>query len=542
MHGFQEALALLLLTTFLSVGVRWVPVPSPITYVAGGVLCALLPHFPHFELKPDFFFLCFLPPLLFSDGWLMPLREFAKAKRPIFFLATGLVTCTTLVVGYVAHAMIPQLPLAMAFALGAIVSPTDAVAISAVTERLKVPTRVVTVLNGESLMNDATGLVAFKFALGAVALGTFSLKSALLGFVVLAAGGLVMGLLVAFGVGKLRDLLIRTHNTDSLIELTLSLLTPYAAYLAGEAVEVSGVLAVVAAGLYSGWRDPVKMDAETRRTTWTVWSTVLFWLNGLAFTLLGLQFPRLLKAVEGEYSTLRLLGFIAAISGAAMVTRILWFFPAAHLPFLLSKRVRQTEKPPSWKTLLVGGWAGMRGTVTLAAALSIPEALPDGRTFPGRDLIIFLSFGLIAVTLLAQGTTLEWLIRKLKLRGDNIVETEDHLARTTAVQAGLDRLRALAEHRLGQTETAALRVVIAEYEERLAELGSEGESKAKARSRLTAERRFRFAALEAERRAVDELWRSEIIMDEVHRPLQLLLDSEEAMLRAAHPPDDPLSL
>jgi len=542
MHGFQEALALLLLTTFLSVVVRWIPVPPPITYALGGAACALLPHFPHFALNPDFFFLCFLPPLLFADGWLMPLREFAKAKRPIFLLAVGLVTCTTLVVGYAAHALIPQLPLAMAFALGAIISPTDAVAVSAVTERLKVPTRITTVLTGESLMNDATGLVAFKFALAAMALGTFSLQGALASFAVVAAGGLAVGLVVAFGVGKLRDLLIRTHNADSMIELTLSLLTPYAAYLAGEELEVSGVLAVVAAGLYSGWRDPVRMDAETRQTTWTVWSTVLFWLNGLAFTLLGLQFPHLLHNVEGEHSPLQLLGLVAVVSAAAILTRIVWFFPAGYLPFLLSKRVRETEKPPSWQALLVGGWAGMRGTVTLAAALSIPELLPNQRPWPERDLVIFLSFGLIAVTLLAQGTTLEWLIRKLGLRGDGLAEKEEHLARTVAVQAGLDRLRGLAGHALGRTETAALRVVIAEYEERLSELGSAGETQAKARTRLTAERRFRFAALEAERKAVDGLWKQDVIMDEVHRPLQALLDSEEAMLRAAHPTDEPLSL
>lgn len=533
MSGFEEALTLLLLTTVLSVPARWLPWPRPITYALGGVACALIPSLPRFALKPDFFFLCFLPPLLFSDGWQMPLREFAKAKRPIVMLAIGLVVCTTVVVGLVAHALAPELPLGMAFALGAVVSPTDAVAVSAITGKLKVPTRVTVVLSGESLLNDATGLVAFKFALAAVIVGGFSLAGAVESFLVESAGGLVAGLAVAYAVGKVRDLLIRARSADPMIELTLSLLTPYAAYLAAEHLRVSGVLAAVAAGLYSGWRDPVRMDAETRQTTWTVWSTVIFWLNGLAFTLLGLQFPRLLSVLDEGYSAGHLVVLVLALSAVAMALRIAWFFPGAYLPFLISKRTRQKEVRPTWQAVLTGSWAGMRGTVTLAAALSIPEALPDGRPFPGRALVIFLAFGMIATTLLAQGTTLGWLIRKLGVHGDGLLQKEDHLARTTAVQAGLDRLRALADHPLGKNERAALGAVVAEYEQRLAELGVAGETQAKARSRLAAERRFRFAALEAERKAVDDLWTRNVIFDEVHRPLQALLDTEEALLRSA---------
>lgn len=542
MTGFEETLALLLLTTGLSIAARWVRFPAPITYTLGGLGCALIPGFPHFALRPELFFVCFLPPLLFSDGWLMPLREFAKAKRPIFFLATGLVTCTTIVIGFVAHALIPGLPYGMAFALGAVVSPTDAVAVGAITERLKVPTRLSTILNGESLMNDATGLVAFKFALAAVAVGTFSLKSALLSFVLIACGGLLVGLIVGYAVGKLRDLLIRTGNGDPLIELTLSLLTPYAAYLASEPLQVSGVLAVVAAGLYSGWRDPIRMTAESRQTAWAVWETILFWLNGLAFTLLGLQFPHLLKAVDTSYSAAQIFLFIGVLSAAAIAVRIAWFFVAGRLPFLVSGNARRTERPPPWQSLLVGGWAGIRGTVTLAAALSIPDTLPDGRAFPDKDLVVFLAFGLIVVTLLVQGTTLEGMIQRLGLRGDGIAEREEHLARTTAVKAGLGRLRELADHPLGRSEAAALGVVLAEYEERLAELETEGETQAKARTRLAAERKFQFAALEAERRAVDDLWSRNVIMDEVHRPLQMLLDSEESMLRAAAAGDDTLAI
>jgi Na+/H+ antiporter len=531
MVAFEHALVLLILTTGLSVVARWVPWPPPIIYVIGGVAAALVPAFPHVALEPGFFFLCFLPPLLFSDGWLMPLREFSKAKRPIILLAVGLVVFTTLAVGLTAHALIPGMPLAMAFALGAVVSPTDAVAVNAITERLKVPTRVTTVLNGESLMNDATGLVAFKFALIALAMGSFSLHVAVLQFILVAFGGLGIGFAIGYGVGRLRDLLLRTHGADPLIETTLSLLTPYLAYLAAEPLNLSGILAVVAAGLYSGWRDPVRMDAPTRQATWTVWTIVLYWLNGLAFVLLGLQFPKLLGAVQGHYSPAQLLGLTAAVAGAAIVARITWFFPGAYLPFLLSRKVRMTEQRPPWQAVLVGGWAGLRGTVTLAAALSIPLALPSGAPVPCRDIVLFLAFGVIAVSLLLQGTTIAWLIRRLGLQADDTHQKEDQLARTTAVDAGLRALRAMAEIETAVEKSAALGLVISEYEQRLSALGSTGETSVRARRRRGAERRYRIAALEAERHAVDELWRRDVIADEVHRPLQQLLDHEEAMLR-----------
>lgn len=540
MSGFQQALALISLVAVLAVVARWIPWPQPITYVLGGVAFAFVPGVPQLALDPEFFFVGFLPPLLFSDGWLMPLREFLKAKRPIILLATGLVVFTTVGVGLVAHWLVPDLPLAMAFALGAVVSPTDAVAVNAITSKLRVPSRVAAVLNGESLMNDATGLVAFKFALAAVLAGGFSLGAATVEFSILVVGGLAIGLLIAYLVGKLRDLLIHTGNADPMIEITLSLLTPYAAYLVATPLNFSGILSVVAAGLYSGWRDPIKMDAATRQAAWTVWATVLFWLNGAAFVLLGFQFPEILQAVGGDYTAWQLAWFVAAVSGAAIVLRLLWFFPGAYLPHLLSRRVRETEPRPSWQAVLVGGWAGIRGAVTLAAALSIPLALPAGEPFPGRDIVIFLSFGVIAVTLLVQGTTIEWLIRRLGLREDESHQQEERLARTTAVDAGLKVLREFEAAGPTAEEMAGLRHVLAEYEQRLSELVAEGETRASARQRIDAEWKYRWAALEAERRAVDDLWRRDVIADEVHRPLQQLLDYEERMLRTQKGEKPPL--
>jgi len=533
MEAFEHALILLLLIASLSVVGRWLPWPQLITYLLGGAGAALLPVFPRLTLDPGFFFLCFLPPLLFADGWLMPLREFVRARRAILTLAIGLVIFTTVAVGLVAWWLVPGLPLAMAFALGAIVSPTDAVAVNAITERLRVPARLTTVLNGESLMNDATGLVGFKFALAAVVAGGFSLRHMAGGFALISLGGFAAGLAIGYGIGRLRDLLQRLQSSDPLIEITLSLLTPFAAYLAAEQLGVSGVLAVVAAGLYSGWRDPVRMDVETRQSAYAVWGLLLFWLNGIAFVLLGLQFPSLLAAVSGHYSAAQLIGFTTAVAGAAIVARLFWVYSSVYLPYLVTGICSRQARSSS---VLVVGWAGMRGTVTLAGALSIPLLLPDGSPFPGRDIVIFLAFGVIAVTLLVQGTTLERLIQRLGLHEDDTRAQEERLARTSAVQAGLLALRALEAETATGDHHAALGQVIAEYEHRLAALTAEGETRISARRRRHAGHHYRSTALKAERHTVDELWRSGRIADEVHRPLQQLLDHEEAMLRASPPP------
>jgi CPA1 family monovalent cation:H+ antiporter len=533
MTGFENALWLLLLTTALSVIGRWLPWPQPITYVLGAIGMGIWPLFPHIELEPEFFFLCFVPPLLFSDGWLMPLREFAKARRPIISLSIGLVLFTTVSVGYFAHWLVPGLPLAMAFALGAVLSPTDAIAVSAITARLKVPARLTTVLQGESLMNDATGLVAFKLALATLAAGVFSLRDAALDFSLLAGVGTAVGLASAYAVGRMRDLLRHLRGSDPFIETTISLMTPYAAYLLAGALGGSGILAVVAAGLYSGWRDPVRMDVESRQTSWTVWATVLFWLNGLAFVLLGLQFPVIFRSVNHLYSTGTLVLFTLSISAIVIIGRIAWVFPGAYLPFLLSAKVRRTEQRPSWQSVLVAGWAGMRGTVTLAAALSIPLWKDDGHPFPARELVIFLSFGVIVVTLLLQGTTLEWLICRLGLREDDTKKKEDRLARIAAVEAGLKALTEDQNAAATPEESVALGKVVSEYETRLAELVADGATRENARVHRSASRIHRLKALRAERAALDDLWRRDVINDDTHRPLLQLLDQEESMLSEA---------
>lgn len=535
MFSFEHGLALLLLIAGLSVAGRWLPWPPMITYLLGGMLTALWPQFPTLKLEPSFFFLCFLPPLLFSDGWLMPLRVFVRARRPILTLAIGLVIFTTVTVGLVTWWLVPGLPLAMAFALGAIVSPTDAVAVNAITERLRVPARITTVLNGESLMNDATGLMAFKFALGAVIAGSFSVGEFAVGFPLVAVGGFAIGLVVAFLIGKLRDVLRRVEAGSTEIEITLSLITPFAAYLPAEHAGVSGILSVVAAGLYSGWRDPVRMDAETRQNAFAVWSLLLFWLNGTAFVLLGLQFPALFAAVRGSYGVGQLLLFTGVIAATAVAARFVWVFAGIYVPFLLRNVCSDALRPAAG---LVVGWAGMRGTVTLAGAMSIPYLLPDGRPFPGRDIVVFLAFGVIVVSLLLHGTTLERLITRLGFQEDASHGTEERLARVTAVRAGLDSLRALESESTNVDDIAALSQVIGEYEHRLAVLEAVGETRRSARRRRHSGHRYRTVAILAERQAIDELWRANQISDDVHRPLQHLLDHEETLLKVGPPPEE----
>jgi len=533
MLTFENALILLLLIAGLSVIGRWLPWPLAITYLLGGVAASLLPRFPRLELDPEFFFLCFLPPLLFADGWLMPLREFVRSRRSILTLAIGLVFFTTVSVGFVAWLLIPGLPLSMAFALGAIVSPTDAVAVNAIMEKLRVPARLSTVLSGESLMNDATGLVAFKFALAAVIAGEFSLGRFAWEFSLVSVGGFAVGLAIGWGIGQIRDLLRRFDAGGPTIEITLSLMTPFAAFLPAAHLGASGILSVVAAGLYSGWRDPVRMDVETRQDTFAVWRLLIFWLNGVAFVLLGLQARGILSNVRHTYSFAELAGFTAVVAGAAMHARLAWVYAGLYAPTVL-RGVCQRDARGA--TGLVMGWAGMRGTVTLAGAMSIPYLMPDGSPFPGRDIVVFLAFGVIAVTLLVQGSTLEWLIRRVKLREDSHREKEELLARTKAVAAGLAVLRGLEPEAKTPDHNAALGQVIGEYENRLAALEAEGETRASARRRRKAGHRYRTLALQAERAALDGLWRENEIADEVYRPLQMLLDHEEALLLAGPPP------
>src|SRR5881394_3913519 len=499
-------------------------IPYPILLVLGGLAIGFVPGLPSVRLSPELVPLIFLPPLLFAQAWMTPWREFWKYRRPIFLLAVGLVLFTTTAVAFAAHALM-GIPLAAGFVLGAIVSPPDAVATSAIAERFGLPRRVVTILEGESLVNDATGLVAYKFAIAAVVTGTFSFSQANLKFDFVVLGGIALGWAVGWGGARIFE-----RVKDQAVLITLSLLVPYVSYLAAERVEVSGVLAAVTSGLYLGRRGPQMFNASTRLQAAAFWDMLVFLLNSVVFLLIGLQLPTIWANLS-NYSVPILLWYALATWLVVLLVRPIWVFPGAYLPRWLSRRIRQTEPDPGWRNVLIVAWSGMRGVVSLAAALALPARTANGDPFPGRDLLVFLTFAVILGTLVGQGLSLVPLIRWLRTRPDRHEEREEIKTRIALAEAAQFRIAQLAqEARLPESAVNSLR---AKYDERLAHLTDEQAHVlgwSSRREELVAGRRLRREALAAERRKLLELRHRGEVADELLHKLQHELDLEEARI------------
>jgi monovalent cation/hydrogen antiporter len=525
----EVVLALLLSVAVVGAIAKWIPVPLPLLLVAGGVALSFIPGFASVRIEPSIFFLLFIPPLLFADGWLIPKRDLIAALRPVLLLAFGLVAITVVVVGYLMHWLIPGMPLAVAFALGAIVSPTDAVAVSAITEQLKMPSRITHILSGESLINDASGLVAFKFAIAAVATGSFAAIDAAEQVVLISGGGLLIGLAVAWSIGMLRRGMTRYCVNDPTIQTTLSLLTPFAAYLAAEALQVSGILSVVAAGLYAGSDDTRHLDTPTRQHSWEVWTMLLFAFNGLVFLLLGVQLRLVLIRLEGE-SWLQLSGYALALLATLIIVRLIWVFPAAYLPRILSSRIRAREPQRDSREVFLVGWAGIRGSVTMAAALSIPFALDTGAAFPARDLAIFLAATTIVLTLVLNAVTLPMLIRGFRLRGDGNAEREERAARIATAQAAIDLLQRELPKLRHPKEAAQAQRLMELYERRLNFYSANAQRRSEMETVHSGERRLTLAALEAERAELQSMRETDVINDETLRLIQADLDHAESLV------------
>lgn len=511
-------------------GLAWLArrlhIAYPILFVLGGLLLALIPGVPHVTLNPELVFLFFLPPLLFPAALFTPWRDFRENLRPISLLAVGLVLMTTTVIAFLANHFM-NLPLAAGFVLGAIVSPPDAIAATAIADRLRVPRRIVTVLEGESLVNDATALVAYKFAIMAVVTGTFSLEQASLRFFIVCFGGIALGVAIGWLAAWFHK-----RVQDAPIEITVSLLTPFAAYLPAERLGLSGVLAVVTAGLYLGWRLPEITDFQTRLDSRPVWDTVEFLLNGLVFILIGLQLPTVLVAASSDHlPKAQLIAYALIISLAVIVVRILWVFPATYLPRFLSKKLRARDPYPSWKHVTIVAWTGMRGVVSLAAALALPFQRADGWPFPGRDLILFLSFVIILATLVVQGLSLPPLIRWLGVEDDDSLEHEEREARLAANKAALHRLSEIEEKDPAKAD-AAKRLRI-EYEDRIRQLEAIETDHTNRRLRLFSKEyeRLSHEGLKQERETILQLRNKDVINDEVLRRIQQDIDLAEARLR-----------
>ena len=520
MHALEAFLGLLVAVTVLAVVARRLRLPYPILMVLGGVGAALIPGLPEIRLDSELVFLLILPPILYGAAWFSSWRDIRRNARPIGLLAIGCVLFTAVAIAMVAHWAVPGMPWGAAFVLGAIVSPPDAVAATSVFQRLAVPRRIVTILEGESLINDATGLVAYRFAVAAVLTGGISLWSAGLQFLWGGIGGVLVGL----GVGWI-GLQCHRRMPDPTTEIILSLLLPYAAYLPAEAVHASGVLATVTAGLYIARQSASLMSPATRVQAEGVWTTFIFLLNATVFILIGLQLRGVLQDI-GSYSAAMLLRSALLVSAATVVVRIVWVFPATYLPRWLVRRIREQDPIRSWRWPALIAWNGMRGVVSLAAALALPFTTAGGEAFPYRSLIVFLAFVVILVTLLGYGLTLPVVIRWLAISDDGEKAREEREARVAASEAALERLLELEER--AEVAADALERIRGYYEERLRRLrsGTHAMDGAEQTDRYGG-RRLRREAIAAERNAVIRLRNAGTIGDDVLHLVQHDLDLEE---------------
>jgi len=512
----------------LDIVARRIGLPYPVLLVLSGLALSLIPFLPHVGFNPELALLIFLPPLLYPAALFTSWRDFRRNLRTIALLAFGLVLATTLSVAWVAHVLIPDLPWAAALILGAIVSPPDAIAATAVLQRMKIPRRIVAVLEGESLVNDSIALIVYRFGIVAVVTGSLSVTTAALKLPVVALGGVLVGWLVAVIVHWLQRRL-----DDPPVQITISLLTPFAAYLPAEQLGLSGVLAVVTAGLYIGWRSPVMITARTRLEAFSFWRMVVFLLNGIIFILIGLQLPAVVSGLSIE-SWPALLLYATAVSATVVLTRILWVFPAAYLPRLLSKTLRGRDPYPAWQHVAIVAWSGMRGVVSLAAALALPLATAGGAPFPGRNEIIFLSFSVILVTLVFQGLTLPLLIRALRVEDDGESHREERIARKHANQAALAYVETLAEK--PDHHAARISRLRDEYRERIAQLEYCDELTAEPDPEQLPASHFNHLvreALQVERRKLVELRNQHQINDETLRLVQRDIDLAETRIAEA---------
>jgi CPA1 family monovalent cation:H+ antiporter len=518
----------LVAVAMLALVARKIGVPYPILLtVAGGVL-AFVPGLPTIRLDPKLVFDLFLPPLIYPAAVYTSWRDFRANLRSILPLAIFLVLLTMTATAYLFHAL-TGLPLAVGFVFGALISPPDAVAALAVTQNLRVPRKIIVILEGESLVNDATSFISFRFAVAAVLIGSFSLGHASLQFLLVAAGGMAVGLATGWLATH-----VQKRLDDPPVQTMFSLLTPYVAYFCGEMLHVSGILAVVIAGIYYGWRVPRVLSGRMRLQAIPVWQMVTFILNGILFMLIGLQLPQVIHTLAPgaaiEVAKLALLVLFVLV-----LVRFAWMFGATYLPRLFSKTFRR-KNPAPWQQTALIAWTGMRGADSLAAALAIPFLLPNGTAFPGRDLILLLTFCVIFGTLVVQGLTLKPLVGRLGIVDDHVADKEERLARLKANEAALARVEELGSSNQARPETVdRLR---SEYADRIRQLSKEtshGESIRRLYSRDFEQ--LAREALETERDTVIGLRNEEAINDEVLRRIQHDIDLADARLSAE---DNPL--
>jgi CPA1 family monovalent cation:H+ antiporter len=519
-------LVLLGAVAVLVLAARRIQVPYPILLVIGGFALSFVPGLPHIRLDPELVFVLFLPPLLYPAALFMPWRDFQANLGTILLLAVGLVLFTMVATAWFAHHYI-GLGWGPGFVLGAIIAPSDAVAATAIAHRLRVPRRIVMILEGESLVNDTTAFVAYRFAIAAVVTGSFSLAGASLKFVTAGLGGTLVGLL-AGGVATT----IQRRLDDPPVQITLSLLTPFACYLAAESIGCSGVLAVVVCGLYYGWRAPEFIRSHLRLRAFPVWEMIEFVLNGAIFILIGLQLPDVIAAL-GNHSLREVLWLATVILIPVVLLRIGWVFASVYVLRGISALLRRPYDAPPWRQAALVGWTGMRGVDSLAAALAVPFVVKTGAPFPDRDLIFFLTFVVIFGTLVVQGLSLAPVIRWLHLVDDHAWEKEERKARLKANQAALARLTQIAKTK--NVNQSIVQRLTAEYEDRILQLENEvAENSASSNLYSQDFQQLAQEALDMERETILQLRNRRVINDEALRRIQRDIDLAETRLHREH--------
>jgi len=521
-------LSLLFVTYMLSMLSEKLRISYPIFLVIAGLLISFIPGIPFISLQPDLVFLIFLPPLLYFSAWNTSWKDFWQYKRPIIMLAVGLVIFTSAAIAFTAHAIIPDFPLALGFLLGGIVSPPDAVAATSVLQNMNMPKRVLTVLEGESLINDASSLIVFRVALAAIFTGQFVFWKAGIDFFLVAAMGILIGLAIA-------NILYAVHRympTTGSIDTGLTLISPYLMYVTAEHFHYSGVMAVVSGGLFLSFRSHEIFTYNSRIQVYSFWQTLFFLLNGVVFILIGLQLPVIAGGL-GEYAITDAIFYAVIISLITIVIRIIWVFPGAYLPRFLSKSIRVKEKRPSWQSVFIVGWSGMRGVVSLASALAVPLTLTSGKQFPHRNLILFITFVVILFTLVLQGLSLPFMIRILKIKNDEAenLEEQELTIRLRLARAALEHMQ--SEHGDDMEDIDAFRRLKERYE-RMIEITNKKllkeEDGGSGASFLPRYRRMLIEIVSVRRKELQKLRSERIYAEELLKNKEWELDLEEARL------------
>jgi CPA1 family monovalent cation:H+ antiporter len=520
-------ISLLFIVSMLAMLSNKLRISYPIFLVITGLLIGFIPGIPSITLDPDLVFIIFLPPLLYAAAWNTSWNDFWRFKRPITMLAFGLVVFTATAIAFISNAIIPGFTLGLGFLLGGIISPPDAIAATSVLQHLKVPKRVTAILEGESLINDASSLIVFRFALASILTGQFILWKAGVDFFVVSLIGIVIGLIIAHIVYVIHRFLPTTPSIDTAI----TLITPYLMYITAEHFHYSGVLAVVSGGLFLSFRSHDIFSYNTRLQANSVWETLVFLLNGVVFIMIGLQLPHIIHEL-GETSILAAIKYAILISIVTILIRILWVYPGAYIPRLLSKGIREREPRPSSKTVFIVGWSGMRGVVSLASALAVPITLTDGTAFPQRNLILFITFVVILFTLVLQGLSLPWLIRVLKIEEPETETMHEHAIRLRLANAVLELLEKSYSEESATIE--AFNRLKSRYE-RMAEIANsklqQEESGQATAHFLPKYRKMLLEAVDVRREELYRMMKNKEAPDELLRKKEEELDLEEARLR-----------